>query len=129
MKLLMFYDGKDCMMKTLNAVKDRAKALKAKVHVVSSLLNPNGLSADTICEMENGLHYVKSVLENENIPCNTHILIVGRTPDEDIIDVANEYQVDEIIIGTDRASKTGKSKRRRLINRVNRMAKCPVLIV
>jgi len=129
MKLLMYYDGKDYMAKTLDAVKTRAKALKAKVHVLSSHSNPDGLSADTVCEMENGLHYVKSALESENIPCDTHILVVGRTPDEDIIDVANEYQVDEIIIGTDRVLKAGKSKTGRLINCVNRRARCPVLIV
>jgi len=129
MSLLMYYDGTDDTRKTISAVKDRAKALHAKVHVLSSLSSWGDLSVKIIRKMEDGLHYIKNTLDRENIPCDTHLLIMGRTPGEDILDVANKFQVNEIIIGTDKASKIKKFKTSRLINYISGRARCPVLIV
>ena len=129
MRLLMYYDGKDHTKDALKTVKARAKALNAKVHVLSSLSSWGDLSVKIIREIENGLHYIKSVLDRENIPCYTHLLIMGRTPAEDIIDVANKYQVDEIIIGTNRKTKIEKFMPGWFINHVIDRARCPVLIV
>jgi len=129
MRLLMYYDGKDHTKDALKTVKARAKALNAKVHVLSSLSSWGDLSVKIIREIENGLHYIKGVLDRENIPCYTHLLIMGRTPAEDIIDVANKYQVDEIIIGTDRTSMIRRLKTGRPISHVISQARCPVLIV
>lgn len=129
MRILMYYDGKEHTKDALKTVKDRAKALKAKVHVLSSLSSWGGLSVRIIREMENGLYYIRGVLEKESIPCNTHLLIMGRTPGEDIVDVANKYDVDEIIIGANKTSMFKKFKTGRFINQVVRRARCPVLIV
>ena len=129
MRLLMYYDGTDDTRKTISAVKDQAKALQAKVHVLSSLSSWGELSVKIIRKMEDGLHYIKSVLARQDIPCETHLLIMGRTPGEDILAVANKFQVNEIIIGTDRTSKIKKLKASRLISYVSGRARCPVLIV
>ncbi len=129
MRLLMYYDGTDDTRKTLNTVKDRAKALNAKVHVLTSLSSWGELSVKIIRKMEDGLHSIKSALNRENIPCDTHLLIMGRTPGEDIIDVANKFQVNEIVIGTNRTSKVKRVKTGMLVNYISGRAGCPVLVV
>ncbi len=129
MRLLMYYDGTDDTRKTLKTVKERAKALQAKVHVLSSLSNWGELSVKIVRKMEDGLHYIKNALNRENIPCDTHLLIMGRTPGEDILDAVDKFQVNEIIIGIGRTSKIKKFKARGLIKYLISRARCSVHIV
>lgn len=129
MRLLMYYDGTDHTRNALKIVKELAKALNAKVHVLSSFSGCTHLDVKIIDQMESNLDYVKGILEREHIPCETHLLIRGKNPGEDIVDIANKYQVDEIIIGTHRSSGIEKSMPGTYINHVLDRAKCPVLIV
>jgi|ADurb_Gly_03_Slu_FD_contig_51_1404389_length_574_multi_2_in_0_out_0_1 nucleotide-binding universal stress UspA family protein len=129
MRLLMYYDGTDHTRDALNTVKEIAKGMNAMVHVVSSLSGWSHLEVKIIDEMENGLNYIKEHLEKERIPCETHLLVRGKNPGEDIVDVANKYQVDEIIIGTNRKTKIEKFMPGWFINHVIDRARCPVLIV
>ena len=55
-------------------------------------------------------------------------MVRGRNPGEDIVDIADRYQVDEIIIGTDRTSRIEKFEPGRYIRHVLEMASCPVVI-
>jgi nucleotide-binding universal stress UspA family protein len=125
----MYYDGTDHTKNALKTVKELAQALNAKVHVVSSLSAWTHLDVKIIDEMENGLDSIKGIFEKESIPCETHLLIRGKNPGEDIIHIANKYQVDEIIIGTDRTSKIEKFIPGWFVNHVIDRASCPVLIV
>lgn len=129
MKLLMYYDGTDHTRDALQTVRELAKAFNAKVHVLSSLSGWTHLDVKIIDEMESGLDYIKGVLESECIQCETHLLVRGNNPGEDIVDIAHKYKVDEIIIGTDRNSKIEKFIPGWDINHVIDRAKCPVLIV
>ncbi len=129
MRLLMYYDGKDHSKSALQTVIDRAKALKAKVHVLSSVSSWGEPSVKTIHDIRNGLYYVRDVLNKDNIPCYTHLRIRLCNPGEDIVDIANKYNIDEIIIGTSKESKVAKYRHGWFINHVLDWAKCPVLLV
>jgi len=125
----MYYDGTDHTRDALTTVKEIAKSMNAKVHVVSSLSGWIHLDVKVIDEMENGLNNIKEHLEKDRIPCETHLLIRGKNPGEDIVDIADKYQVDEIIIGTNRKTKIEKFMPGWFINHVIDRARCPVLIV
>lgn len=130
MRILMYYDGTDDTREALPNVKQRATAMNAKVYVMSSFSRWGDVDTKMIEERENGLNYIKSVLEKENVPCETHLLMVkDHNPGDDILDIASKYQVDEIIIGTDRKSNIEKFIPGWLVNHVISRAKCPVLIV
>lgn len=129
MRLLIYYDGKDHTKDALRTVRDRAKVLESKVHIVSCINSWGEPSLSIIHDMRNGLYFAKDVLVKEKIACYTHACIKWRNPGEYIIDVAYKYKVDEIIIGTNKESKVAKYRHGWFINHVIDWAKCPVLLV
>jgi nucleotide-binding universal stress UspA family protein len=129
MRLLMFYDGRDHSREALKIVKTRAKALKAKVHVLSSIHCWGEPREKVIHEIRNDLCFVKDILGKENIPCCTHLRLKWRNPGDDIIDVAGKYRVDEIIIGTNKKSTVARYRHDWFIDHVIERTTCPVLLV
>ncbi len=108
MRILMYYDGSEESKEAIPIVKLHGKAFNAKVDVVSSLLKGDESRLGVIEQRENELEYVKSVFEKENIPCETHLLIRGLEPGEDVVRFATEKNVDEIIIGTEKRTRVEK---------------------
>jgi nucleotide-binding universal stress UspA family protein len=108
MRILMYYDGSEESKEAIPIVKLHGKAFKAKVDVVSSLIKGDESRLGEIEQRENELEYVKSMFEKENIPCETHLLIRGLEPGEDVVKFATEKNVDEIIIGTEKRTRVEK---------------------
>jgi len=123
------YDGSNAAKDALALAKKHAKAFEAKVFVISSLERGNEDQLPKIDQAERDLEYAKSFLEKDNIPCETHLLIRGLSPGEDLIQFANENEIDEIIVGVKRRSNVGKlvfgSNARYVIMEAN----CPVVTV
>jgi nucleotide-binding universal stress UspA family protein len=129
MKILMYYDGTEQTKEALPLVKLHGKAFNARVDVVSSLAKGGEHQLKTIEERERELEYIKGVLEKDKIPCQTHLLIRGHDPGEDIVLFAKENNVDEIIIGTEKKTRVEKFILGSVAQHVVINAKCPVLIV
>jgi len=108
MRILMYYDGTEESKEAISVAKLHGKAFNATVEVVSSLPRGTEQQLDHINEMENELEYVKTVFDNENIPCETHLLIRGLEAGEDVVRFAAEKNVDEIIIGTEKRTRVEK---------------------
>ncbi|MGD0822579.1 MAG: universal stress protein [Desulfomonilia bacterium] len=108
MRILMYYDGSEESKEAIPIVKLHGKAFNAKVDVVSSLHKGDESRLGEIEQRENELEYIKSVFEKENIPCETHLLIRGLEPGEDVVKFATEKNVDEIIIGTEKRTRVEK---------------------
>lgn len=129
MRILVGYDGSNAAKDALALAKKHAKAFEAKVFVISSLERGNEDQLPKIDQAERDLEYAKSFLEKDNIPCETHLLIRGLSPGEDLIQFANENEIDEIIVGVKRRSNVGKlvfgSNARYVIMEAN----CPVVTV
>jgi hypothetical protein len=84
MKIMMYYDGTENSKQALPAVKTRAKAFNAQVDVVSSLPRGGEAQLEEIGKREDDLAYIKSILDNQEIPCETHLLIKGHDAGNDI---------------------------------------------
>ncbi len=129
MRIMVGYDGSNAAKDALALAKKHAKAFEAKVFVISSLERGNEDQLPKIDQAERDLEYAKSFLEKDNIPCETHLLIRGLSPGEDLIQFANENEIDEIIVGVKRRSNVGKlvfgSNARYVIMEAN----CPVVTV
>lgn len=129
MKILVGYDGTNSAKEALNLAIDHAKAFSASVDVVTSMQKGTESEREEIEQAERGLEYAKSVFEEKAVTCNTHLLIRGLSPGEDLVEFAAENQVDEIIVGVKRRSKVGKLLMGSTAQYVILQADCPVVTV
>ena len=129
MKILVGYDGTNSAKEALNLAKTHAKLFNASVDVVTSMQKGTEQQRDEIEQAERGLEYAKSLFEDSDITCNTHLLIRGLSAGEDLVEFATENQVDEIIVGVKRRSKVGKLLMGSTAQFVILQAECPVVSV
>jgi nucleotide-binding universal stress UspA family protein len=108
MKILVGYDGTNSAKEALNLAKTHAQAFGATVDVVTSMQKGTEHQREDIEQAERGLEYAKSIFEENNITCKTHLLIRGMSPGEDLVEFAKENEADEIVVGVKRQSKVGK---------------------
>ena len=129
MKILVGYDGTSAAKEALNLAKMHAKKFEATVDVVTSMEKGTEDQREDIEQAERGLEWAKSLFEENNIQCNTHLLIRGLPPGEDLVEFAKENEVDEIIVGVKRRSKVGKLLMGSTAQYVILQAGCPVVSV
>ena len=128
MKILIAYDKNITTSKVMDEALSRAKKLGAYVYLVRTC--SSDIKQIEIGRLENRLNEVgKEVFEKNGVECETHILIRGLAPGEDIVSYAREKQVDEIIIGIKNRSKVGKLVFGSTAQHVILKAHCPVLSV
>ena len=109
MKILVAYvGGLDVDKAVLDVARKHAKAFNATLYVASSMERVSEKERPDLDKIEKQLDYVKETMKSEGIACETHILVRGLTPGEDIVDFAKDHKIDEIIIGIEKKSKVGK---------------------
>ncbi len=109
MKILVAYmGGTEIAGKVMEVAKQHAKAFNASLIVASSIERVSEKEQAVLEKVEKQLAYVKESIAAEGIDCETHILVRGLTPGEDMVDFAADRKVDEIIIGIEKKSKVGK---------------------
>jgi nucleotide-binding universal stress UspA family protein len=109
MKILVAYvGGLDVDNAVLEVAKKHAKAFNASLYIASSMERVSEKQRTDLDKIEKHLAYVKETMDAAGIACETHILVRGLTPGEDIVDFAADKKVDEIIIGIEKKSKVGK---------------------
>ncbi len=129
MKILVGYDGSNQAKDALELSRKHALAFKAAVYVVTSLFGDNQTTPQEIEQSEEGLAYAKRLLSQDGISVETHLLIRGLSPGEDLVQFAKDNEIDEIIVGVKKVSPVGKlifgsNARHVILN-----ASCPVLSV
>ncbi|MBT6340999.1 MAG: universal stress protein [Desulfobacula sp.] len=128
MKILIAYDKNVSTSKVMDEALMRAKKLEAHVYLARTCASDT--KRQTIKQLELQLEEVgKEVFEENGVECETHVLIRGLTPGEDIVGYAKEKQVDEIIIGIKKRSKVGKLVFGSTAQYIILEAHCPVLSV
>ena len=75
------------------------------------------------------LEYEKSIISDEGVSCESHLLIRGLSAGEDLIRFAEEKKIDEIIIGIKHRSKVEKLVFGSTAQYVILKALCPVVTV
>jgi nucleotide-binding universal stress UspA family protein len=108
MKILVAYDGSKSAREALRTAVMHAKAFRARIFLVMSLLGDNADSHGEITDAEKKLETAELLVKEEGIPCERHLLIRGRHPGEDIVQFARENHIDHIFTGVKRRSKVGK---------------------
>jgi nucleotide-binding universal stress UspA family protein len=129
MKILVGYDGSSSAKEALNLAKAHAKAFGASVDVVTSMQKGTESEREDIGQGERGLEWSKAIFSDDNISCATHLLIRGLSPGEDLVEFAEEHNIDEIIVGVKRRSKVGKLLMGSTAQYVILNAPCPVTTV
>jgi len=129
MKILIGYDGSNSAKDALILAKDHAKAFNADVVVITSMVEVNYAQYEDVQQAELGLEYAKTLLEEDNIPCETQLLIRGHSPGEDLVKFAEDNQINEIVVGVRRRSKVGKLLMGSTAQYVILNASCPVVTI
>ena len=129
MKILVGYDGTNAAKEALNLAKIHAETFGATVDVVMSMEKGTEGQREEIEQAERGLEWAKTLFDDNNLTCNTHLLIRGLNPGEDLVEFAEENQVDEIVVGVKRRSKVGKLLMGSTAQYVILQASCPVVSV
>jgi len=129
MKILVGYDGSNVGQEALALALQHAKAFKAEVFVVTSMVGGPDVPRKTFEKAEEKLCSARSIFTDSEIPCITKLLVRGLQPGEDLVQFINENQIDEAIIGVKRRSRVGKLLFGSTAQIVILTAKCPVVTV
>jgi nucleotide-binding universal stress UspA family protein len=108
MRLLVGYDGSNAANDALKLAITHARAFEAGVLIVTSRSSGDADEVVQVRKAEKDLEAAKQLVDEAGIECETHLLIRGLSPGEDIVSYARERGVDGIIIGVKRRSKVGK---------------------
>jgi nucleotide-binding universal stress UspA family protein len=128
MKIMVCYDSSREAGDALGLAKKHARAFEAeKIYVVTSMVGGRDVPREVFANAERELRYAENVLKDENIICETRLLVRGLTPGEDIVEFAKEKEVDEIIIGVRKKSKVEKLLMGSTAQYVILKAPCPVV--
>jgi nucleotide-binding universal stress UspA family protein len=129
MKILVGFKGKNVGKDLLGQAVKQAKAFGGEVHVVTSMMGGEKTEKEKITEAEENLANAKQYLDAQDVKNETHLLIRGRSPGEDLVEFARENGIDEIIIAVKSRSKVGKILFSSTAQYVILKAECPVISI
>lgn len=129
MKILVGYKGVNVGKDLIDLAACHARAFDGQVIVVTSMKGGPNTDPMEVKAVEDHMTEIQSFFKEKNIPCETHLLIRGLEPGEDIVMYAEENKVDEIIIGVRSRSKVGKLLFGSTAQVVILQAGCPVVTV
>jgi nucleotide-binding universal stress UspA family protein len=129
MKILVGYKGANVGKDLLEIAVRHARAFDGQVIVVTSMIGGANTDPMEVKAVEDNLVEIQSFFKEKNIACETHLLVRGLEPGEDIVRFADENRVDEIIIGVRSRSKVGKLLFGSTAQVVILQASCPVVSV
>jgi nucleotide-binding universal stress UspA family protein len=129
MKLLVGYDGSNSAKEALSLAFKHAKAFKATLDIVTSMETGTVEEAGQIDTAKKELDYAEASAKDQGIQVETHLLIRGMKPGEDLVQFARENKAETIFIGIKRRSKVGKLLFGSNAQFVILKAPCPVMTV
>ena len=129
MKLLVGYDGSNSAKEALSLAIKHAKAFKATLDIVTSMETGTVEEAGQIDTAKKELDYAEASAKDQGIQVETHLLIRGMKPGEDLVQFARENKAETIFIGIKRRSKVGKLLFGSNAQFVILKAPCPVMTV
>jgi nucleotide-binding universal stress UspA family protein len=129
MKILVGYDRTVEAGRALELAVRHAKVFGAKVVVLTSRSTGTDEELPDIGKDEALLENARKMLKDAGVECETHLIIRGETPAEDLINFAEDNGVDEIIVGIAKKSRVGKLIFGSNAQYVILHAPCPVVTV
>jgi nucleotide-binding universal stress UspA family protein len=113
----------------LALAKKNAKLFNATIYIANSMESASEKEFDDLTKIESKLETLKASITKEGISCETHLLIRGLSPGEDIVEFAKDKNVDQIFIGIEKKSKVGKLFFGSNAQHIILEAPCPVVSV
>jgi nucleotide-binding universal stress UspA family protein len=129
MKILVGFDGSNVSKEAIAIAAKHAIAFKGEIILAHTMVGGPEVPRKDFEEAENNLEYEKNILLDKKIPCKSIFSVRGLQAGEDLVELANEHQVGEIIIGVRRRSKVGKLLFGSTAQYVILNASCPVVAV
>jgi nucleotide-binding universal stress UspA family protein len=108
MKILVAYDGSKVTKEALQLAIKHAGAFKGSILLVHSMVGGPEIPRKEFEAAEKDLQQQEIMLKGDGISCETLLSVRGLEAGEDMVRIATEKKVDEIIIGLQRKSKVGK---------------------
>ena len=129
MKILVGFDGTNMAMAAVALAEQHARVFGATIILAHSMAGGPEVPRRDFEIAEKSLEHEKSVLLDKNLPCETIMSVRGLEAGEDLVQLAGEKKVDEVIIGLRRRSKVGKIIFGSTAQYVVLNAPCPVVTV
>lgn len=129
MKILVGFDGTNMAKAAVALAEQHARAFGATIILAYSMVGGPEVPRRDFEIAEKSLEHEKNVQLDKKIPCETIMSVRGLEAGEDLVQLANEKQVDEVIIGVRRRSKVGKILFGSTAQFVVLNAPCPVVTV
>ena len=129
MKILVGFDGSAASKAALKLAEAHAKAFDAQLLLVQSMVGGPEVPKRDFENAERQLGYQKSQIRDKDLACESLLSIRGLEPGEDLVKIAKEQDVGEIIVGVKRRSKVGKLVFGSTAQYVILNAPCPVATV
>jgi nucleotide-binding universal stress UspA family protein len=129
MKILVGYKGTNVGKDLMDIAMKHAKAFEGEILIVTSMIGGDNSEMQKFTDAEKNLEQAKAYFDDFGIKSETHLLVRGFEPGEDIVKFAKEKKVDEIIMGVRSRSKVGKLIFGSTAQVVILEAHCPVLTV
>lgn len=128
-KYLVAYDGTQASVKALELAKHQALLRGSHVYLVTSMIGGTKEKPEVISEANFALETAGNDLRAAGVSCETHQLVRGLSPGEDIVKFAADNAVDFIFIGIEKKSRTQKILLGSTAQFVILKAGCPVVTV
>ena len=129
MKILVGYDGSNVSKEAVALAEQHAVTFKAEIIIAHSMVGGPEVPRKDFQMAENNVEHEKIRLLDNNVPCESILSVRGLQAGEDLVQLAKENNVDEIIIGVRRRSKVGKLLFGSTAQYVILTAPCPVVSV
>jgi nucleotide-binding universal stress UspA family protein len=129
MKILVAYDGSKVTKEALQLAIKHAGAFKGSILLVHSMVGGPEIPRKEFEAAEKELQQQEIILKGDGLSCETLLSVRGLEAGEDMVRIATEKKVDEIIIGLQRKSKVGKLLFGSTAQFIIMNAPCPVVTI
>jgi nucleotide-binding universal stress UspA family protein len=123
------FDGSKVSEAALELAAEHARAFGAQIFLVRSMVGGPDVPKRDFENYQRELEYHKNEFKKKDIDCETLLSVRDLEPGEDLTHLAEEHQVDTIIMGVRRRSKVGKLVFGSTAQYVILNAPCPVVTV
>ena len=129
MKIMVCYTGSRSSRAALDFAIMHARVFNGKIYLIASMEKGTRNEQEEIIKIEAEHETACEKVRKEGIECEKHLLVRGLTPDEDLVNYAQEENMDEIVIGIRKRSKMDKLIFGSTAQCIIIHATCPVIIV
>lgn len=129
MKIMVCYNGSRSSRAALDLAIEHARCFGGGIYLVASMERGTDREQEKINTIEEEQQRAAEKVKAEGVECETHLLVRGVSPEEDLVDYAVEQEVDEIVIGIRKRSKMDKLIFGSTAQYVILHAPCPVVTV